>query len=62
MEYFTRTYIEGLYRARELQHLLGCPYDKQPINALSNNLITNRPFLLDDMRCAMQFTGQLLLF
>ena len=62
MEYFIRTEIEGSYRARELQHLLGFPSYQQLINTLSKNLIMNRPFLLDDVRRAMPFTGQLLLF
>ena len=50
MEYFIRAEIEGLDIARDLQHLLGWPSNKQLINVLSKNLIINCPVLSDDVR------------
>ena len=50
MEYFTHAEIEGSYRSRYLQHLLGWPFYQQLINSLSKNLIINCPVLSDDAR------------
>ena len=57
MEYFICAYIEVADRARDLQHLLGWPSNKQLINALSKNLIINRPVLSDDVRRAFAIYG-----
>ena len=57
MEYFTCADIEGSDIARDMQHFLGWPSDKQLISALSNNLIINCPVLLDDLRCTHDING-----
>ena len=57
MEYFICAYIEVADRARDLQHLLGWPSNKQLINALSKNLIINCPVLSDDLRHAHAIYG-----
>ena len=49
MEYLTRSEIEGVDRAHDLQHILGWPSNQHLINSLGKNLIINFPVLLDNM-------------
>ena len=58
MEYFTRAYIEVLYRSRDLQHLLVWPSNQQLINALSKNFIINFPVMLYDVRRSHAIYGR----
>ena len=50
MEYFSRAEIEGVYRARDLKHLLGWPSYQQLVNAISKNFMINCPVLSDDVK------------
>ena len=57
VDYFTHGENESAYRARDLQHILVWPSNKNLVNALGKNFIINWPVLSDDMRHAHAIHG-----